>query len=123
MCRGRFPTVYTEGKYKEWRARAIGALRDIASTEDFRAVSAQPVTIEVEAVAPRPKTTKLLAPKWDNDNVEKGLWDAITQSKGWWEDDKQIVDNRTVKRWAEPGEDPGFHITITFLDGPPFSKN
>lgn len=122
-CRGRYPTVYNDRKYKEWRAQAVPKLIEIASTEDFRAVRESPVEIETEAIAARPKTTKLVAPKWDIDNVEKGLWDAITKSKGWWKDDKQIVHNRTTKRWAEEGETPGYLVTIRFLGDTPYNKN
>lgn len=122
-CRGRFATVYTDPKYKEWLATAIPLLRDIASTEDFRSVRENPVRIEVEAAVARPKSTKLVAPGPDNDNYEKGLWDAITHSKGWWEDDRQIVENTTVKRWTREGEDEGYYVTITFLGDRPFSLN
>lgn len=52
----------------------------------------------------------------DNDNVEKGLWDAITKTGKWWNDDNQIVENHTTKRWAAEGEAEGYDVTITFLD-------
>lgn len=122
-CRGRFPTVYNAGPYKEWLKQAVASLKEIAAIEDFRAVRESPVTIDVEVIQSRPKTTKLAAPKWDNDNAEKGLWDAITKSKGWWKDDKQIVENRTRKRWAKEGESPGYAVTITFLGETPFNKH
>lgn len=120
-CRGRFAQVYKDPKYKEWLAEAVAALREIASTEDFRAVRDRPVRIEAEVALKRPKTTKLVAPRQDNDNFEKGLWDAITSSGSWWDDDRQIVENRTTKRWACEGEDEGYYVTITFLGDQPFS--
>lgn len=40
----------------------------------------------------------------DNDNIEKGIWDAITKSGAVWLDDTQVVENMTAKRYAEPGE-------------------
>lgn len=75
----------------------------------------RPVEIDVEAAFPKPKTTKLTTPRGDNDNLEKGLWDAITATGLWWKDDSQIVTNRTTKRWAREGEEPGYYITIRFL--------
>lgn len=114
-CRGRFAQVYTEPKYKEWRAGAVTALLEIAATEDFRPYREQPVRITTEVVVARPKTSKKLAPAGDNDNYEKGLWDAITETGKWWADDKQIVDNRTIKRWTRDGETEGYYVTIEFL--------
>ena len=116
-CRGRFAQVYQDPKYKEWLAEAVSLLRDIASTEDFREYSGSPVSIKVEVAANRPKTTKLIAPRYDVDNLEKGLWDAITTSGKWWEDDRQIIESHTHKRWARDGEAEGYYVTITFLDG------
>jgi Holliday junction resolvase RusA-like endonuclease len=40
----------------------------------------------------------------DNDNIEKGVWDAVTESQAVWFDDSQIVGNSTRKRYAKPGE-------------------
>lgn len=114
-CRGRFAQVYTDPKYKEWREEAIPLLREIAGTEDFRAVRDRPVRITTEVVAQRPKTTKLPAPTGDLDNFEKGLWDAITATGLWWADDKQIVESQTSKRWAREGEAAGYYIRIEFL--------
>lgn len=115
-CRGRYPSVYTDPAYKEWRAEAVAALNKIAQFEDFRPYRAQPVAIDVEVVFKKPKTTKLEYPRGDLDNVEKGLWDAITETGHWWADDNQIIRNKTTKRWAGPEEPSGYHITITFLD-------
>lgn len=115
VCRGRFPQVYTDPKYREWREEAIPLLREIAAVEDFRAVRERPVQIDTEVIVRRPKTTKLAAPGGDLDNFEKGLWDAITASGEWWADDKQIVESRTTKRWAADGEPEGYAIRITFL--------
>lgn len=114
-CRGRFAQVYTDPKYKEWSAKAVPLLREIARTEDFRAVRERPVRIRTEIIIAKPKTTKLAAPRGDIDNYEKGLWDAITASGAYWADDKQIIHNATSKRWARPGEDEGYDITLEFL--------
>lgn len=114
-CRGRFAQVYTEPKYKEWRAEAVAKLLEVAATEDFRPYREQLIRIETEVVVTRPRTSKKPAPTGDIDNYEKGLWDAITATGKWWADDKQIVDNHTSKRWARDGEDEGYYVTIEFL--------
>lgn len=121
-CRGRYPSVYTAPKYKEWKAEALPILKQLAAERDFSEVHDFPVTVLVEVISDRPKTTKLYAPGGDNDNYEKGIFDIITKSKGWWKDDKQIVDNRTVKRWAEDDEEAGYRVTIEFIGDRPFSQ-
>lgn len=113
-CRGRFATVYTAPAYRAWSDLAIPALRRHVNGL-FTGPRLGPVRITTEAVFARPKTTKLAAPRGDLDNIEKGLWDAMTKARGWWEDDNQIVESRTTKRWAEPGEDAGYNIEVEFL--------
>jgi Holliday junction resolvase RusA-like endonuclease len=114
-CRGKYPTVYTEPKYAQWKAEAIEKLLEIARTEDFRDVAGRPVRVDLEVVASKPKTSKLEYPRGDRDNYEKGVFDAITQCGKWWKDDNQIIRGHFEKRWANPGEDEGYWLTIEFL--------
>jgi Holliday junction resolvase RusA-like endonuclease len=65
----------------------------------------------VETIMARPKTTKLLEPKPDSDNLAKGPLDAATKA-GVWGDDSQVVPMASTKRWAEPGEAPGVILHI-----------
>lgn len=51
----------------------------------------------------------------DNDNLEKAVWDAITNA-GFWEDDGLVVENRTRKFYAAGGEVPGVIISIETID-------
>lgn len=74
----------------------------------------QDVSIETEIVVEKPKTTKRRRPGGDIDNHEKALWDAMTKA-GWWGDDEQITVSRSWKRWAYPGETPGYIVTVRFL--------
>lgn len=69
-----------------------------------------PVFVTVSSFGTRPKTTKLPFPKPDVDNYAKGVLDAISQAQAVWDDDTQVADLLTRKRWAEPGE-PGY-ITV-----------
>jgi Holliday junction resolvase RusA-like endonuclease len=48
----------------------------------------------------------------DNDDVEKGTWDAITSCGAVWCDDSQIVANSFRKRYAAHGETARTIITI-----------
>ncbi len=113
-CRGRFPTVYTAPGYRAWLDEAIPLLKELAPDLP-ESVRALPVHIDVVAIFPRPKSTKLSAPRGDNDNVEKGLWDAMTKVAGWWLDDTQIVHNTTWKRWSYPEEKAGYQVTVKFI--------
>ena len=87
-----------------------------------------PHEIQVEAVFGRPKShltasgaVKPSAPGFpgqrhgDNDNIEKGIWDAITDSGAVWNGDYQIVINGCHKRFGLPGESPRTIVTIRRL--------
>lgn len=121
-CRGRFPTVYAPGNYKEWLAAVVDQLNLVAAGQDLSAFRDAPVSINLEVIRERPKTTKLFAPLGDNDNFEKGFWDAISKAGHWWSDDRQIVHNETWKRWTWPGEKPGYRVTIRTVSEEPFSR-
>jgi len=112
-CRGKYPISYPADSYKKWLAVALPKLQELAPdlSEEVRAA---PVAVTVEAIAQRPKTTKRFFPRGDNDNYEKGLWDAMTKVGAWWNDDDQIFDNRTIKRWTEDGEEPGYRVRLEY---------
>ena len=65
----------------------------------------------VEIISPKPKTGKLAEPRGDIDNFMKVPLDAATKV-GLWGDDTQLVAGGCVKRYAEPGEDPGIKLWI-----------
>jgi Holliday junction resolvase RusA-like endonuclease len=71
-----------------------------------------PCAVLVECASPRPKTTKLPAPRGDVDNFAKTYLDAITKTQRFWKDDTQVIALAVSKRWAEPGEAPGVTVTI-----------
>lgn len=76
----------------------------------------RPIIVMVEAIFQKAKTSKLDHPTPDVDNLVKGPLDQINKlnkadpTRGIWEDDKQVVFMVASKRFAEPGEDPGFRI-------------
>ena len=114
-CRGRFATIYTDPKYRDWKDEAIRLLSEIEAPFPKDTPSEADVIVGLEVVVEKPKTTKRRRPKGDRDNYEKGVFDAITQAGGWWVDDDQIVGGPFLKRWAKPDETPGYHITVEFL--------
>jgi Holliday junction resolvase RusA-like endonuclease len=51
-------------------------------------------------------------PRRDLDNLNKGVWDALTDA-GIWDDDKQVWDSHETKIWLDGIHDqPGVIITI-----------
>lgn len=103
----RWGTYYAKG-YKAWMANAAHLIN-----EAKRPLSG-PLFVHTELVCERPKTTKRAYPRGDNDNFEKAVWDALTK-KRFWEDDDQIVQNFTSKRFALPGEEPHVYVGISPL--------
>jgi Holliday junction resolvase RusA-like endonuclease len=118
-CRGSgkraFPTVYTAPGYRSWLDEAIPKLQQVAPRlpQDIRE---RDVRIDIEVVIRKPKSTKRRRPGGDNDNYEKGVWDAMTKVERWWVDDEQVVENRTTKRWAAPDEPEGYHVKVAFME-------
>ena len=69
--------------------------------------------VEVHLVCPRIAKSKFTTPKGDLDNLVKGVLDVLTQ-RGYYGDDRQIVDLWTTKRFAKPGEEP--HQVVKILE-------
>jgi Holliday junction resolvase RusA-like endonuclease len=118
-CRGSgkraFPTVYTAPGYRAWLDEAMPKLKELAPQFD-QEVRERDVRIAVEVVIRKPKSTKRRRPGGDNDNYEKGVWDAMTKVGAWWVDDEQVVENHTRKRWAGPEEPEGYRVQVTFME-------
>ena len=108
-CRGKFAQVYTDPGYRAWLDQAVPLLAQLKP----EVLHEGDIEVDLEVVVAKPKTTKRVRPGGDNDNYEKGVWDAMTKA-GWWKDDEQIVVNNTWKRWAYPGEEPGYIVKVRF---------
>lgn len=108
----RWGTYYGKN-YTTFREEAAKALDAVKSN-----VFVGPLCVVTELVLSLPKTTCRLYPRGDNDNFEKGTWDAITKSAKVWEDDDQIVLNITHKRFTVKKEEPGIYLTIYELEEP-----
>jgi Holliday junction resolvase RusA-like endonuclease len=105
---------------------AVALMARMAARKAGWEAAGTPHAINIQCVFARPKShlTKKGAPSstWrpfppkktsgDGDNLEKGVWDAITKSGAVWHDDDQIVEWGGAKRYAGPGESPCTIITI-----------
>ena len=79
-----------------------------------------PVKLDLTFILPRPRALmrKSDADGWiphpkrpDRDNLVKGTQDGLSAA-GFWLDDSQIFDGRTVKYYAERGGDPRIIVSI-----------
>lgn len=110
--------------------RAVGLMARSAALAAGWTRSDAPHEIDVEAIFARPPShltstggLRKGSPAYpghrsgDNDNLEKGVWDAITKCGAVWDDDSQIVGNQTRKRYAVAGEANRTVVTIRRLAG------
>ncbi len=119
------PTKNGIGTFKE----AIALAAKMAAVHaDLCPADEAGYAIEIECVFARPPShlgatgwPRPSAPRWpglrtgDNDNLEKGIWDAITKSGAVWRDDSQIVQNGLRKRYAAHGEAARTIVTVRRL--------
>lgn len=105
---GRWGTYYTK-TYRNWRDLAASRLPHGELHLDG------PISVDVEVVKKRPKTTKLDHPHPDIDNYVKAALDALTKAGGYWDDDKQIVALSAHKRFTAPGEEG--HTVVSIYEG------
>jgi Holliday junction resolvase RusA-like endonuclease len=106
-ARGKFAHAYYPASYKAWRQAFASA---IPLSPGF-VPHADPVSVMVTFVCPRPKTTKLQTPKGDIDNYLKSLFDSLTDL-GVWDDDKLVETVHASKRFALTGEPSGIQLEI-----------
>lgn len=122
-ARGRFAHAYIEAHHPIHAFRQ--AVQLVARAAGLKP-HGDPVELDVECIFERPpshvlksgrlsSTAKRFPPKCDFDNLAKGIADALTGIA--WDDDDQVVDGRSRKRYAEPGEAARTVVTIRRLSG------
>lgn len=76
----------------------------------------QPLTVTMAFVCTKAKTSRLLIPRYDIDNLVKLPLDIMTKSGNFWKDDVQIAELYANKRFALPDEQAGVTITYTLWE-------
>ncbi len=95
---------------KSYEAFAADCRRELAIQKPSEPLRGNLLCV-VEIIAAKPKTGKLAEPRGDVDNWAKGPLDAATKA-AIWVDDTQLVAGGFLKRYAEPGEDPGVKLWV-----------
>ena len=127
--------IYTPAVAHEWKHEVRAAAAAAIMLEEFTLLEPGiPVSVFLAFRFARPKShlrtgrhSGKLSPraprhhtqKPDKDNLEKAVLDALGEFDGCprlaWCDDAQVVDGRTSKRWAQPGEAPGVYVALVEL--------
>jgi len=97
--------VYYGKNYTAWRKEAMELIKEQSDTIDLY------VTVIVENIVKKPKTSKKDYPRGDVDNYAKAPLDVLTK-KEFWTDDDIIVNLITSKRFAEPDEEERTEVSI-----------
>lgn len=97
--------AYTDKPYRAWLDAAADELKNITLPEGWD--TSKPVSLALEFNVLKPKTSKLTHPKPDIDNYEKSFMDAVTQAGGIWDDDCQVVELSSTKRFVTDEADVG----------------
>jgi Holliday junction resolvase RusA-like endonuclease len=100
--------AYYKGPYKTFRQQAIDVVLEVIGDHE---PYDEPLSVSIEIVVTRPKTTTLDHPKPDIDNYVKGVLDALNGLL--WIDDHQIVTIVATKQWAPVGEDGYFEVHVS----------
>ena len=102
----RWGTYYGK-KYTQWRKEAAQLLA--GNYVPFTG----PLVVQVAHVCERPKKSPRVWPLPDIDNLDKAILDALTTA-GIWEDDSQIIELHSTKRFAANDERP--HTTVDIAE-------
>lgn len=101
----KFGTYYPKN-YSAWRKESYKFVEDIEVPTSDR-----PLAVIIDVVVTKPKSTKRETPTGDVDNYAKSPLDLLNDNA--WKDDSQIDFLAIAKRFAEPDEEPGFHVYWT----------
>ncbi len=105
-----FSTYYSKS-YMAYRKDTAIYLKTIAKGFPVNPKALYEIHTEFICYKPkRPSNPK--CPRYDLDNMEKAIYDAITHAKMVWHDDIQIIKSRSSKRYQKEGEPFGTKITI-----------
>ena len=74
------------------------------------------LSVSIEFVCTKAKTSKLITPRYDIDNLVKLPLDIMTKTGNFWRDDVQIAELHAMKRFALPDEQAGTTISYSLLE-------
>lgn len=74
------------------------------------------LSVSIEFVCTKAKTSKLITPRYDIDNLAKLPLDIMTKTGNFWRDDVQIAELHAMKRFALPDEQAGTTISYSLLE-------
>ncbi|MBO8085949.1 MAG: RusA family crossover junction endodeoxyribonuclease [Marichromatium sp.] len=105
---------YLPSDYRKWRAEAVREIQGLDLGKPF----AGPCQVTVVFTTAKPRTTKRRYPLPDVDNLQKSLFDAMTEAGCVWEDDRQCVKLVAEKAWGEADQieaaitelEPSYHV-------------
>jgi Holliday junction resolvase RusA-like endonuclease len=103
----RWGTYYAK-TYKNWMREAGEKLAELGTTSKYQG----PVSVRIEHVVARPKTTDRDFPRGDVDNYAKATLDAVTKAGLAWDDDDQVTHLYASKRFASGMEQPHTYIEV-----------
>lgn len=107
---GGFARVYNPVQYSNWKGMAALIIK-----HRCREMYQGAVTVTLDVIATKARTSKLKHPTADVDNYAKAALDAITQATTVWLDDKQAVRLLVEKRFADrqTDEEPRIDVSIS----------
>lgn len=123
--RGKSVGVYNPGTADRWKqAIAWCAVQAVRSSWDpIKPVSLVLIFTFSRPAKPHADWPEHHAQKPDLDNLTKAAMDALTDA-GVWRDDALVCQCTALKRWAEPGFEPGLTVGIKTFPAPsPAWKN
>ena len=106
---GKYGTHYS----KAHTAYKQACLKFLESVElDHEPILVGNLQVTLVFVCTKARTSKLITPRYDIDNLAKLPLDCMTSSGRFWKDDVQIDELLGVKLFAGPNYPAGTHVTI-----------
>lgn len=113
---GKYGVHYSKAHtaYKQQCDAFLETLRDSLPPPELSA----PLSVTLKFRCTKAKTSRLIVPRYDIDNLCKLPLDCMTSSGLFWKDDVQVAELIAVKRFTEPDEDPGTLVSVSVYQTP-----
>lgn len=80
-----------------------------------------PLTVTLIFRCTKARTSRLIVPRYDIDNLAKLPLDCMTSSGLFWKDDVQVAELIAIKRFTETNEEPGTLVSVELYE--PTNRN